>query len=68
MYFWGARKPSDQYIVKSGVPRPGWTYRGARRNAARDMQWPTRYRWRRFIAAMKAKVAALSSKGGPVPA
>jgi hypothetical protein len=64
MNFFGARQQTQQYIPKGGVPRPGWTYRGARRNAARDLQWPARYRWRRFIAAMKAKVMGT----GAVPA
>lgn len=70
MKYFGARSQAEQYVVKTGVPRPDWTYRGARRNAARDLQWPERYRWRRFIAAMKAKVAEMmkDKTTGAVPA
>lgn len=68
MHYWGARPAKAQYIPETHVPRPLWTYRGARRNAARDLHWPGRYRWRRFIAAIRAKVAALQSSKGAVPA
>lgn len=61
MRFWGARPQSQQYVPKKGVPRPAWTYRGARRNLARSMHWPERYRWRRWWAEMKARVTATAA-------
>lgn len=58
MKFFGARPQAEQYVPKKGEPRPEWTYRAARRNAARIMQWPARYRWRVWWQAMKDQVAA----------
>lgn len=75
MKFFGARKQSEQYIPKRGIVRPGWTYRGARRNAARIMHWPERYRyrvwWRAVLNQIKAKMRgtpeAALAQAGPVP-
>lgn len=50
MRFFGARSQREQYIPRKGTNRPGWSYRGARRNAARLMHWPERYRWRVWLA------------------
>lgn len=55
LHFWGARD-SGEYIVKKGKPRPDWTYRGSRRNAARAARWPELYRWRVWLAAMREQV------------
>ncbi len=55
-------------ITKTGVPRPAWTYRGARRNAARDLHWPARYRWRNIVRAIRAKAEAMLKAKGAVPA
>lgn len=60
MHYFGARPAKEQYSPKPHTPRPGWSYRAARRNAAADMQWPNRYRWRRVMAALRAKVAAMT--------
>lgn len=57
MMFWGARPQAKQYIGKKGEPRPAWTYRGARRNLARSMHWPARYRWRVWWRAIKDHMA-----------
>lgn len=50
--FWGV-KPDGEYVSKKGRPRPAWSYRCARRNAARAAHWPAMYRWRRMIAAIR---------------
>lgn len=50
--FWGVRKDGE-YSPKPHTPRPGWTYRCARRNAAREAHWPTRRRWRRIVVALR---------------
>lgn len=68
MHYFGARPQAEQYTTTTGVPRPGWTYRGARRNAARDLHWPDRYRWRYFLRALREKVAAMMKDKGAVPA
>ncbi len=66
MNFFGARKQSEQYVPKSGVARPDWSYRGARRNAARTMHWPERYRWRVWWRALmdqaRAKLAGTTQE------
>lgn len=56
MNFFGARKQSEQYIAKKGEPRPVWSYRPARRNAARAMHWPARYRFRVWFAETMRQV------------
>ena len=63
MNFFGARKPSEQYIPKRGACKPGWAYRAARRNAARAMHWPARYRWRVWLREMIKQ--ALEKMGDP---
>lgn len=69
MKFWGARPQEKQYFPKKGQPRPAWTYRGARRNLAREMHWPDRYRWRIVWRAIKARIAGLGNRGNvPIPA
>lgn len=67
--FWGVKPDGEQYVGKKGIPRPGWTYRYARRNAARAAHWPMRYRWRVFMRMLREKIAAMkAAKAGPVPA
>lgn len=68
MNYFGARPANEQYMPKAHVPRPAWTYRGARRNAARDMQWPARYRYRRIMAMIRAKLAQMKSGSKAEPA
>lgn len=53
--FWGVR-PDGEHVGKTGTPRPAWTYRGARRNAARDAHWPTRYRWRVLVRRIREQI------------
>lgn len=52
--FWGVRDDGE-YSRKKNEPRPGWTYRGARRNAARIAHWPRRYRWRLFMRQLRER-------------
>lgn len=65
--FWGVQNDGE-YAGKKGTPRPGWTYRYARRNAARDAHWPMRYRWRVWLRMLRERMAAMKVKTGPVPA
>ena len=44
--FWGVR-PDGELTQSKKQPRPAWSYRGARRNAARDAHWPLRMRYRK---------------------
>lgn len=65
--FWGVRKDGE-LVIKRGQPRSAWSYRDARRNAAREAQWPQRYRWRHFVAMLRIKAAAmLAQKGMALP-
>lgn len=66
--FWGVRKDGE-HVSKKGKPRPAWTYRYARRNAARAAHWPLRYRWRVFMQMLRERMAAMKPKPkGPVMA
>ncbi len=64
MRFFGAREQRDQYIPRKGVPRPSWSYRGARRNLARIMHWPERWRFRVWLR--NAINAALAKAAKPI--
>lgn len=63
--FWGVQNDGN-YSPKKGKPRPGWSYRYARRNAARAAHWPLRYRWRVWMKMLREKMAAMRAKGKPV--
>jgi hypothetical protein len=67
MHYWGSRSQAQQYVPKPGVKRPAWSYRAARRNLARVMHWPDRYRWRIWWRGVKAALAAKLA-GEPKPA
>lgn len=61
--FWGVRKDGE-YAAKKGKPRPGWTFRGARRNEAREAHWPTLHRWRIWIRRIKDEMERRIRPGG----
>lgn len=63
--FWGVQNDGN-YSPKKGA-RPGWTYRAARRNAARAAHWPLRYRWRIWIKMLRARLAEMRAKGQGKP-
>lgn len=67
--FFGVRQDGD-YSPKKKQPRPGWTYRYARRNEARAAHWPARYRWRVVARMIREKMAAWKAGGsrGALPA
>lgn len=62
--FWGIKQDGEYSPKKEDRARPGWTYRGARRNAARLAHWPTRYRWRLFMKRLKQRVTDELAKRG----
>lgn len=62
--FWGVTGRTDGEYSPKQEARPGWTYRGARRNAARIAHWPSRYRWRVWVKLLRARVAEELAKRG----
>lgn len=65
--FWGVREDGE-YSKSKHQPRPGWTYRGARRNVARLAHWPRRYRWRLFMRQLRERAQAMIAQRRAAPA
>jgi hypothetical protein len=57
--FFGVREDGE-YSPKKNQPRPAWTYRSVRRNAARARQWPGRFRLRNMLRQMRERLTGVT--------